>query len=179
MCAVRYHGAMLYDRSTPTRIKVIDEWENGFRWMPHPEETTKRASHAILGSDGVWVFDPLDAPGIQDRIEKLGSVAGVAVLSNYHSRDATVFAERHGVPVHLPTWMDNAADHVEARIERYNAPTGQWVELGDSGIELRTLDPPTAWREVIAYLPRDRTLRVADLLSTNSFYRVGNERLGC
>ena len=170
---------MLYDRSTPARIEVVDRWDTGIGWMAHSDEATQRTSHAIKGADGVWVFDPLDGPGIADRIDDLGSVAGVAVLSNYHSRDATVFAERHGVPVHLPTWMDNAAEHVDAQIARYDAPAGQWVELGESGIEIRTVDPTTAWREAIAYLPTERSLRVADMLSTNSFYTVGDERLGC
>lgn len=167
----------MYDRSDSTGIEVIDRWADGFGWMAHPEERARRASHAIAGEDGVWVFDPLDGPGVQEQLAELGSVAGVAVLSSHHSRDTAVFAERHDVPVHLPAWMDPGIDDVA--VERYDAPPGEWVELGDSGISVRTVDPSTAWREAIAYRPSDGTLRVPDMLSTVPEMTVGDERLGC
>jgi hypothetical protein len=49
----------------------------------------------------------------------------------------------------------------------------------DSGIEIRTIDPPTAWQEAIAYRPSDATLRVPDMLSSVPDMTVGDERVGC
>jgi hypothetical protein len=169
----------MYDRSASADIEVVDEWDHGVGWVAHPDEQSRRASHAIRGDDGVWVFDPLDGPGVDKRISELGSVAGVALLSSHHSRDAGTVAERHDVGVHLPAWMDRPVDNIGARIERYDAPPGQWVELGDSGISVRTVDPTTAWKELIAHRPADGTLRVPDMLSTVPAMTVGDERLAC
>lgn len=169
----------MYERSASTEIEVIDEWDGGLGWIAHPEEDARRASHAIRGEDGVWLFDPLDAPGVDALIDDLGTVAGVAVLSNYHGRDAGVFADRYDVSVHLAGWMDRVADGVNAPVERYEASTDAWVELGNSGIDVRTIDPPTAWRELIAYRAADGTHRVPDMLSTPEDVTVGDERLAC
>jgi len=169
----------MYDRSASAGIEVIDRWGDGLGWIARPEEEARRASHAIRGDDGVWVFDPLDGSEIDDRLDELGAVAGVAVLSSHHSRDADVFADRHGVPVHIPEWMDRVAERVDAPVERYTAPPGEWVELGDSGILVRTVDPTTAWKELIAYRPSDGTLRVPDILATPPAVTVGDEQLAC
>lgn len=169
----------MYDRSHSSEIEVIDQWENGVGWMAHPHEGAQRASHAIRGEDGVWVFDPLDGPGVQNYIDELGTVAGVTVLSSHHSRDAARFAERYDVSVRLPTWMDGVAARVEAPVEEFTAPPGEWVELGNSGISVRTVDPRTAWPEMIAYQRSSGTLRVPDMLSTVPEMTVKNERLGC
>ncbi len=116
---------------------------------------------------------------MDDRIDELGTVAGVALVSNTHSRDAAAFAERYDVPVHIPTWMDRAAGNVDAPIKRCSSPTGDWVDLGSSGIKIRTVDPLTAWTEAIPYRPADKTLYVPDMLSTVPEMTVGDERLGC
>lgn len=169
----------MYERSASSGIEIVDRWPDGIGWMAHPEESAQRTSHAIRGQDGVWVFDPLDGPGVEERLNDLGDVAGVAVLSSHHSRDSAVFAARHDVAVHLPSWMDDAAAKIDAPIERYDAPPGEWVELGASGISVRTVDPATAWREAIAYRRADGTLRVPDMLSTVPDMTVKDERLGC
>lgn len=44
---------------------------------------------------------------------------------------------------------------------------------------MRTIDPPTAWRELIAVLAADNTLRAPDMLSTPERVTVGDERLAC
>lgn len=168
----------MYDRSASTTIEVIDEWADGFGWLAHPAEAGRRASHAMRGEDGVWLFDPIDGPGVDERVAELGPVAGVAVLSNYHGRDAAALADRHEVAVHLPAWMDRVADAVDAPVERYDAPVGEWVPLADAGIEVRTVDPTIAWREAIAFSPTDGTLRIPDMLSSLPQMCVGTERLG-
>ncbi len=169
----------MYERSTSTDIEVIDRWDGGVGWLAHPEEDAQRASHALSGEDGVWIFDPLDGPGVDELVEEFGSVVGVALLSNTHARDATTFAERYDVSVHMPSWMGRAPDNVDAPIEQYTAPAGEWVELGSSGIRVRTVNPLTAWTEAIAYRPADATLRVPDMLSSVSEMTVGGERIGC
>lgn len=52
----------MYDRSQSDGFQVIDEWGTGVGWLAHPNEDGQRVSHAVVGDDGIWVFDPLDAP---------------------------------------------------------------------------------------------------------------------
>lgn len=170
-----------YVRDDPDDLQEIDRWRDGRGWMAHPEETTRRASHAIRDeNDRVWLFDPLDAPDVDDLVAELGEVAGVAVFSNYHARDAGRIAERHGVAVHLPKSMTRVASRIDAPIERYGAVLGNTnsTELGDSGFQVRVRTPLPGWRESVAYRPSDGTLYVPDLLGTAPPYTVGEEDLG-
>lgn len=125
----------MYARHDPETGTVVDRWSDGVSWMAHPEETGRRASHAISGDDGVWLFDPLDAPGVDDLVADLGDVAGVAVFSNYHARDAGTFAERHDVPVSVPSWVDRVDERVTGPVERFDG------ELGASGFRVRASNP--------------------------------------
>ena len=159
----------VYDRGEATDLRVIDRFDDGIGWIAHPGESGQRASHAIRGADGVWLFDPLDAPGVADLIAELGAVAGVAVLSNWHTRDAEVFADRYDVPVFLPAWMDRVPNRVDAPIERYDR------ELADSGFVVDRVDPLPGWHEGVAYRASDGTLYTPDLLSTR--WTVGTERI--
>ena len=162
-----------YDRSDPDGYRELDRWDDGVGWMAHPSEAVQRTSHAIRGEDGgVWLFDPLDAPGVDELVADFGEVAGVAVFSNYHARDAGRIAERHGVSVHLPAWLNRVGERVDAPVERYAA------KLGDSGFRVRGRGPLPGWRESVAYRPSDGTLYVPDLLGTAPLYTVSDERLG-
>ncbi len=161
----------MYERGPSERTLVVDEWEDGFGWIAHPDEAARRVSHAVAGDDGVWVFDPIDAPGLERPIASLGEVAGVAVLSNYHARDADVFADRYDVPVTVPEWFHDVTDTLDAPIERVSD------ELGGSGFSLRRVDPLPTWREAVAWRESDRTLYTADILSTLPLYRTGDEQL--
>ncbi|GAB3676937.1 hypothetical protein [Halopiger thermotolerans] len=176
-----------YDRSPPTGYRLIDEFDGGFGWIAHPDEAGLRASHALVGTEGsraprsdpdsdsdggdVWLFDPLEAPGIDDEIESLGDVAGVVVCSDYHARDAGAFARRFDVPVYVPAWLDRVPDRVDAPLEVVDG------ELGTSGFTLREAAPLPGWREAIAYRRADATLYVPDLLGTAPPYLTGDERL--
>jgi hypothetical protein len=165
----------MYNRDGSTDYQIIDRWNGGIGWFAHPDEDAYRASHAIVGDDGnVWVIDPIDAPGVDDLLTELGTgeVAGVAVLSNYHARDAGIIAERHDVPVYLPQWMDRVEERIDAPVERY---TGT---LGESGFQVRACSPLSGWHEAIAYRESDRTLYVADVLGTAPLYVVDDERIG-
>ncbi|WP_227353605.1 hypothetical protein [Haladaptatus salinisoli] len=163
----------IYSRDGATGFRTVDEWDDGVGWMSHPGEDGRRTSHAIRGENGgVWVVDPLDAPGVDDLLAELGEVVGVVVLSNWHARDAGRFARRHGVAVHLPEWMTRVEDRVDARVERYSA------EVGDSGFRVRRCDPLPGWHEAIAYRESDGTLYVPDVLGTAPLFTVGAERIG-
>jgi hypothetical protein len=163
----------MYNRSPSADFAVATEWDRGLSWLSHPRETARRASHAVVGDGGgVWLFDPLDAAGIDDAVAELGPVAGVAVLSAYHARDADAFAARHGVPVSIPRWLPRVADRVDAPVDRFDG------RLGDSGFRVRELAPFPGWSEGVAHRPSDGTLYVPESLGTASPYTVGDERLG-
>ncbi|EMA44098.1 hypothetical protein [Halococcus saccharolyticus] len=162
----------MYARDEPTECRPIGRWENGVGWLAHPHENGQRASHAIRGDDGVWIIDPLDAPGVDDLLEAVGEIAGVAVLSDYHARGASAIAERHGVSVHVPRWLDRAAARIDAPVERF-----AW-SLGDSGFVVQRYAPFPGWNEAIAYRESDRTLYVPEALGTAPLFTVGAEWLG-
>ena len=119
---------------------------------------------------GVWVFDPLDAPGLDDLLADLGQVRGVAVLSDYHARDAGTVARRHDVPVTVPDWLARVAGRVDAPVERTTGPV--------AGFELVPVRPLFAWREAVAYRETDGTLYVPDYLSSHEKFCVEDERVG-
>jgi len=127
-------------------------------------------SHAVRGAEGVWLLDPLDAPGIDEVIGEYGPVVGVVVCSDYHARDAGTFARRHGVPVTVPAWVERVPARVDAPIER--------VEDEVAGFRLRRLSPMGLWREAVAFRPTDGTLYVPDFLSSHETFTIGRERLG-
>ncbi|QZP39627.1 hypothetical protein [Halobaculum magnesiiphilum] len=163
----------MYERGAPEEPLITDRWSGGVGWLAHPDETGLRASHAFVGDEGgVWLIDPLDAPGIDDELATLGEVAGVVVLSNYHARDADTFAARHEVPVFVPRWLSRVAEQIER-------PTEFVVdEFGSSGFKLRRCAPFPGWDEAIAYREADGTLYIPDVLGTAPVFTVGDERLG-
>ena len=159
-----------YDRTDSDRSREVDRWEDGVGWLAHPEEAGQRVSHAVSTDEGVWVLNPLDAPGVDDLLPELGEVAGVAVLSNYHARDAARFARRCDVPVTVPGWLGRVPDRLDCRVDRAGG------EL--AGFALRPLGPLYAWREVAGYREAGGTLYVPDYLSSHDAFTVGPERLG-
>jgi hypothetical protein len=161
-----------YERSSATEVREIDRWGEGVGWIAHPNEDGERASHALKAGDGVWVIDPVDAPGVDGLVEEFGDVAGVVVLSSHHARDAGTIATRHDVAVHIPRWMDRITERVDAPIER------EETVLGSLGFDVTRVEPLSLYQGAIAYRDTDGTLIVPDLLSSGSAYPVGNERIG-
>lgn len=152
-------------------LREIDRWDGGVGWIAYPNERMQRASHALQADDGVWVIDPVDAPGVDDLLADLGDVVGVVICLDRHRRDAAAVATRHDVPIYAPAWMDGVAE-LDAPVERLGD------ELGDSGYRVRrvrdTAIPP--WQEIA--LDSDETLLVPEAVGTASFFRAGGERLG-
>jgi hypothetical protein len=79
----------------------VDEQDWGFGWITRERPRLQRASHALLADGGVWVIDPLDGTGVEERLRELGEPAGVIQLLDRHGRDCAAFARRLGVPHHV------------------------------------------------------------------------------
>ncbi|WP_231182883.1 hypothetical protein [Haladaptatus sp. DYF46] len=160
----------LKETDSPTEYRVIDRWDGGVGWLAHPEETMGRASHALAIDGDVWVIDPVDAPGLDDLFAEFGSVAGVVVLLDRHMRDAKEIAQRHDVPLYLPTWVRRSVSGVPVR--RFE------TTLADTGLRvLRLVDNP-AWQEAALYDETNGTLVVPESVGTADYFRTGRERLG-
>lgn len=150
-------------------FEEFDRWDEGVGWIAHPEEMIQRASHALVDDGEVWVVDPVDAPGVDDLLGELGEVAGVVVTVDRHRRDAASFANRHGVAVHLPAWIDR---RVDAPVRRFDD------RLGDTDYRaIEVLDVP-GWHEAALYDEGEGTLVVGDALGTAEYFRAREERLG-
>ncbi|MFC7073768.1 hypothetical protein ACFQJ7_07790 [Halovenus rubra] len=164
----------MYNRSTAGRARVVGEWSDAVSWISYPDEDGKRASHAIRTDEGVWILDPLDAPNVDDLVADLGDVAGVAVLSCYHARDADTVARRHDVPVHVPEWMGRIAERLDTPVKRYTlAPGGS-----ETGFHTFLCRPFPGWQEVFLYHDPTETLVIPDSLGTCDQNRIRDERLG-
>jgi hypothetical protein len=159
----------------PTGYEETLRWDGGVEWLVHPKETMQRASQALATDEGVLLVDPLDAPGVDDLVTGLGEVAGVVLLSIYHTRDAGLFARRHDVPVYVPAAVpEEEVPDLAVPIERLD--TG--ATLG--GYELLEVATGTAlgapWYEYALW--NGETLRVGESVGTAPYMRVGDERLG-
>ena len=161
--------------SGATTLREIDRFDGGVGWIAYPDETMQRASHALVGDDGVWLIDPVDADDLDELIETLAEpVAGVAVCLDRHKRDAAAVANRHDVAVHVPRWFSGVASEIDA-------PT-EWIakSLGDSGFEaFRIRDssvPP--WQECGLFDPDSKTMVVPESVGSASYFVTGDEPLG-
>lgn len=148
------------------------EWRGGLSWVAHPGEAMHRASHALAVGPGgnpaepgtdpaecdLWLVDPVEARGLDDRLAERGSVAGVVVLSGYHRRDAAAIARRHDVRVQLPEPLAGLADGLDAPVEVVE------TQLPDTGYDLLTVRSWPGWREAALYAPTSGTLVTADSL---------------
>jgi hypothetical protein len=135
------------------RFQPCDELGFAFGWIA--EEFLQRCSHALVDDGRVWIVDPLDGDGVEDRVRAAGEPAGVIQLLDRHNRDCRELAARLGVPHHVVphTRVDGAP--FEFRVVR----DGRW------------------WKEVALWWPERRVLVCADALGTVPAARVGDERL--
>ena len=149
-------------------LTPIDRFEGGVGWLAYPEETMRRASHAIESDGQLWVVDPVDADGVDDLIAEYDEVGGVVVLLDRHERDAAAVATRHDVPVYVPDWMSGVEDDLDAPVVRVSDGVGEFA------LE-RVVDNPF-WQE--AALFDGETLVVPEALGSVSYFRAPGERLG-
>lgn len=155
-----------------TDWEEIDRFEGGVGWIAYPDETMKRASHALAIDDEVWVVDPVDAQGIDDLLAEYGEVAGVVVLLDRHKRDAAAVARRHDVSVWIPSFMDGVADDIDAPVERFRH------DLADTGYAAHELVDNRFWQEAILYSEETGVLVVPEAVGTTSYFRATGEELG-
>jgi hypothetical protein len=135
-------------------IRSCDEFEGGFGWVA--DELMKRCSHALVADGRVWVIDPVDAEGVEERIVGAGAPAGVIQLLDRHNRDCRALADRLDVPYHrLPL-----------------------RPIPDAPFEfIRVLDA-RRWKEVALWWPEPGVLVCADALGTAGYFVARGERLG-
>ena len=137
-------------------VTFCDELEFAFGWIHPNPDWMERAGHAVLAGDGVWVIDPIDGDGVDERIRALGEPKGVVRLLDRHPRDCEAFAARFGVPLHC-----------EPRAGVTGAPFDVVPVLNIRG-----------WHEVALWFPLERTLVCADALANAPGYRAPGECVG-
>jgi hypothetical protein len=135
------------------RVRFCDETDFGFGWIV--EEFLQRCSHALVVDSRVWLVDPLEAEGVDERVRAAGEPAGVIQLLDRHNRDCRAFAERFGVP-----------NHVVPR-----------EPIGGAPFEFPLVRDARKWKEVALWWPERRVLVCADAVGTVPELRVGGERL--
>jgi hypothetical protein len=132
-------------------VRFCDEFDGGFGWIV--DEFMERCSHAIVEDGRVWVIDPVDGEGVEERIRAAGTPAGVLQLLDRHNRDCSAFAARLGVRQHV--------------VPHGSVGPFAFIAVKDSG----------SWNEVALWWPGRRVLVCADALGTAPYYRSGDERL--
>jgi hypothetical protein len=156
----------------PTDWRAIDRWADGVGWIAHPDETMQRASHALAVEDEVWVVDPVDVPGLDDLLDQYGTVAGVVILLDRHTRDAAAVANRHDVAVHLPEMMAGRESEIDAPVKLTTAT------LGETGYGVYDLVDNRFWHEAFLYSEDTGQLIVPEAVGTARHYLAAGERLG-
>ena len=153
-------------------VSVIDEHDGGAGWLAYPDESMQRASHALVSDGDVYLIDPLDAPGLDEFLADLGTVAGVLVLLDRHKRDSAAIAGRHDVPVLRPEWMSKIDSSLDAQTEALGS------QLRDTGYQVRKRFDTPVWKEAVLYHPDREVLLVPEALGTVEYFRTSDERLG-
>lgn len=154
--------------SGPAEMEVVDRFDGGVGWIAHPEETMQRASHAVVSDGELWVFDPVDADGVDELLAEFDDVGGVVTLLDRHKRDCATVANRHDVPVFVPEWMSGVANALDAPTERF----------GDrlAAFEVEPLVDNPFWQEAVLF--DGETLIVPEALGTVDYFRASSESLG-
>jgi hypothetical protein len=134
------------------KVTFCDDFEGGFGWIA--DDSMERCSHGLVVGDRVWLVDPIDAPGVEQRVRAAGTPAGVIQLLDRHRRDCIELAGRLGVAHHVVP---------EQRIGPF---------------EFLPISMNRRWREVALWWPERRLLTCADALGTGRYFCAGDERLG-
>jgi hypothetical protein len=133
------------------KVRFCDEFDGGFGWIV--DEFMQRCSHALVVDGRVWLIDPVDGAGVEERIRAAGIPAGVLQLLDRHNRACATFATRLGVRHHV-------------------VPQGS---LGPFAcVAVRN---SRSWKEIALWWPDRRVLVCGDVLGTARYFRAGNERL--
>jgi len=134
-------------------MKIVDEIAHAIGWIE--EKPSARTSHALEVEGRVWLFDVVDWPDLDARVQELGEPAAVVQLLDRHRRDCAAVAKRLEVP-HL----------VVPR------------QLPGTPFELRPVVRFRWWQEVALWWEERSVLLVADALGTIPFFCAGDEPAG-
>jgi hypothetical protein len=134
-------------------LQLCDGFEGGLGWTE--SGFLARTSHALEVGGAVLVFDPVDAPGIDERIRALGEPGAVVQLLDRHERDSAAVASRLGVP------------HLRMELDAHGG-TGRLVRIVWKRV----------WKEVAFWEPERRVLVVADALGTVGYFTAPGEPIG-
>jgi hypothetical protein len=136
------------------RVRFVDEFAHGFGWMA--EEVLGRTSHAVLAGGRVWVTDPVDGEGIDERIRALGDPGGVVQLLDRHERDCAAVAGRLDVSLHVTPFAG----------------------VPGAPFDVLPIVRRKRWQEVAVWFPEERTLVCADALGSVGYFRAAGEPFG-
>ncbi|MDQ2984302.1 MAG: hypothetical protein M3R70_10350 [Actinomycetota bacterium] len=140
-----------------TVARFVDELDWGFGWISPERPRLQLASHALVADGRVWIVEPTDAEGVDERIRSLGEPAGVLQLLDRHNRSCAEFAQRLGVAHH--------------RVPFDGVP--------ESPFEIVPVVRRKRWQEVALWWPARRVLVCADALGTvPHVYALGGEPIG-
>lgn len=153
-------------------LRDVTEWTGGISWIAYPDEDAQRASHALLTEAGVWIVDPVDADGLDERVAELGDVAGVLVIQDRHTRDAEDVARRHDVAVHVPDWMDLVREKLETTAESVGS------DLPGTNYTVHRLIDTDDWEEAVLVDETTNTMVVPEALGTLPSFQVNDNELG-
>jgi hypothetical protein len=131
----------------------VDEFDGSFGWIV--SELRARTSHALAVDGGIWLVDPVDVPGLEERVRAAGEPRGVIQLLSRHNRDGRGLAEQFGVP-YLPL-------------------PGEGTQTPFAVIPLVSMP---GWREIALWWQESRVLVVGDALGTLPYFLAPGERLG-
>jgi hypothetical protein len=131
----------------------VDESADAFGWIE--DRGLRRTSHALLVDGRVWLIDPIDGDGLEERVRGLGPPGGVLQLLDRHRRAGAAWAARLGVELHRA-----------------------WEGVGGAPFEVLPVCRNRWWHEVALFEPVGRTLVCADALGTLPFFLAGDERIG-
>ncbi len=135
--------------------RFCDELPFGFGWIAAEPARMQRASHALVDAGRVWLVDPVDVDGLDERICALGQPAGVIQLLDRHDRDCALIAGRYDVDLHrLP-----------------------FTGVPDSPFEILQIVRLPRWNEAALWWAERRTVVVADALGTAAYFLGPGERL--
>jgi hypothetical protein len=136
------------------QVDFCDELGYAFGWCVR--EAMSRTGHALEAGGRVWLVDPVDAAGVEERVRALGEPAGVIQLLDRHARDCVALAGRFGVPHHV-------------------VPVGP---VPATPFEFLPVVDRRFWRESALWWPGKRLLVCGDALGTSGYFRAPGEAVG-
>lgn len=136
-------------------VRFCDELQDAFGWIVDGE-LAQRCSHALVAGGRVWLVDPVDGDGVEERLRAAGEPAGVLQLLDRHNRDCRALAARLGVPHHMVP--------VEP--------------ISDAPFEFHVVRHTRRWQEVALWWPARRLLVCAEAIGTIPFFVAPGDRLG-